>query len=168
MFLKDHKGVSVGLGLLAALGFGLLSQLAEASTATSTFTVSATVPATCTVAATNLAFGSYTGTLSNATSTITATCTNSTSYNVGLNAGTVTGATVSTRAMTGPSGATLSYGLFQDSGHTTNWGDTVGTDTESGTGTGAAQNLTVYGQIPAGQFPTPGSYTDTITVTVTY
>jgi len=28
--------------------------------------------------------------------------------------------------------------------------------------------LTVYGQIPGGQFVTPGAYVDTITATVTY
>ena len=38
----------------------------------------------------------------------------------------------------------------------------------SGTGSGAAQPFTVYGQIPAGQHSTPGSYTDTITVSVAY
>ena len=38
----------------------------------------------------------------------------------------------------------------------------------SGTGNGSAQAITVYGQIPAAQYVTPGSYTDTITVSVTY
>jgi spore coat protein U-like protein len=36
------------------------------------------------------------------------------------------------------------------------------------TGSGTAQTLTVYGQVPAGQFVTPGNYADTITVTLTY
>ena len=96
------------------------------------------------------------------------TCTNGTTYNVGLNAGTVTGATVTTRAMTGPASATLSYALYQDSGHATNWRNTVGTDTKSGIGNGSAQTLTVYGQLAASQYPTPGAYTDTITATITY
>jgi spore coat protein U-like protein len=39
----------------------------------------------------------------------------------------------------------------------------------AGTGTGVVHSLTVYGQIPAGQsVTTTGSYTDTITATVTY
>jgi len=38
----------------------------------------------------------------------------------------------------------------------------------AGTGTGAAQNLTVYGRIPASQFPGAGSYSDTVVVTLTY
>jgi spore coat protein U-like protein len=79
-----------------------------------------------------------------------------------------TGATVTARSMTGPASALLSYQLFRDSGHSLNWGVTIGTDTVSVTGNGSAQVQTVYGQIPAGQFVAPGSYSDTITATVTY
>jgi spore coat protein U-like protein len=64
--------------------------------------------------------------------------------------------------------ALLGYSLYRDSGLTQNWGVTIGTDTASGTGNGAAQPITVYGQVPAGQYVTPGSYADTITATVTY
>jgi len=138
------------------------------TTATATFTVTAVVAKDCTVSATNLAFGNYAGALINSTSTISVTCTSTTAYNVGLNAGLATGATVTNRSMTGPGSALLSYKLFSNSGHTTNWGNTVGTDTVAGTGNGVIQPLTVYGQVPAGQFVTPGSYTDTITATVTY
>jgi spore coat protein U-like protein len=70
--------------------------------------------------------------------------------------------------MKDPSSSLLHYKLFSDSGHTINWGNTVGTDTVSKTGSGAAQTLTVYGQVPAGQYVTSGSYSDTITVTLTY
>jgi spore coat protein U-like protein len=157
------------IGATAAIaGLSLSNLPASASTATTTFSVTATVQSTCLISASNLAFGTYSGSLINMTTTLSVTCTNSTTYNVGLSAGTASGATVTTRAMTGPGGATLSYAMYQDSGHTTNWGDTVGTDTKSGTGNGSAQTLTVYGQLAAGQYPTPGSYTDTITATVTY
>jgi spore coat protein U-like protein len=135
---------------------------------TTTFSVTVTVPATCTLSASTMNFGTYSGLLLNVTSTLAITCTNTTTYNVGLNAGLATGATVTTRSMTGPASALLGYNLFSDSGRTTNWGNTVGTDTVAGTGSGTAQSLTVYGQIPAGQFPQPGSYADTITATVTY
>lgn len=138
------------------------------SSATTSFTVTAIIQATCTVSATTMAFGSYSGALLNSTSTISATCTNLTPYNIGLSAGLATGATVTTRKMTGPSGSLLNYNLFSDSGRTINWGNTVGTDTVAKTGTGAAQALTVYGQTTAGQYVRPGSYTDTITVTLTY
>jgi spore coat protein U-like protein len=63
---------------------------------------------------------------------------------------------------------TVSYALYSNGGRTTNWGNTVGTDTVSGNGTGASQNYTVYGQIPTQTTPAPATYTDTIIVTVTY
>jgi spore coat protein U-like protein len=69
--------------------------------------------------------------------------------------------------MAGPGGATLAYGLFTDSGFSKNWNAT-GAGTQAGTGNGAPQQLTVYGQIPAGQFVSPGAYADTITASVTY
>lgn len=152
----------------AALALGPGGLFAHAATATTTFGVSATVQSTCLVSATSLAFGTYTGVASTSTSTVSATCTNTTPYNVGLSAGTATGATVTTRKMTGPSSAVLSYAIYQDSARTTNWGQTVGTDTIAGTGNGSAQVITVYGQIPAGQYVAPGAYADTITATVSY
>ncbi len=162
--LKSALSAAV-LGALVLVG----AQSAVAATTTTTFAVTATVQATCVVSATSMAFGTYTGVLlASTTSTVSVTCTNTTPYNVGLNAGLATGATVTARKMTGPAGALLGYSLFSDSGRTTNWGNTVGTDTVTGTGNGSAQALTVYGQVAAGQYLAPGAYTDTITATVTY
>lgn len=156
--------------LPAAVAAALLTPAtAHAATATTTFSVTATVATDCAVTATPLAFGSYTGVALNQSSTISVTCTNSTTYNVGLSAGSATGATTSTRKMTiAGGGATLGYQLLTGSYTGTNWGNVVGTDTQSGTGNGAAQTLTVYGVVAGSQYPTPGNYTDTITVTVTY
>ena len=137
------------------------------TTVTAYFSVTATVAPGCSISATPLSFGTYSGTLSNSTAGITVSCPSGTQYNVGLNAGTATGATVTTRKMQSGSN-TLSYTLYSNSGQTTNWGNTVGTDTVAGKGTGTSQSLTVYGQIPAGQRLTPGSYSDTITATLTY
>lgn len=157
----------------AASSFALVGANAFAATSTTTFGVSATVVDSCSVSAGNLAFGNIdplvnASTATDATSTITVTCANGTAYDVGLDAGLATGATVSARQMT--SGAnTLNYALYSDSGRTTNWGETIGTDTVAGTGSGAGQALTVYGRLPSGQETAPtGVYSDTITVTVTY
>jgi spore coat protein U-like protein len=160
-FLNAVK-FALSAAIVGFLALGPASIPAGATTATSTFLVTATV------ATTPLAFGSYTGAISQVNTTVTVTCTNTTPYNLGLNAGLATGATVTTRSMTGPASALLSYQLFRDAGHTLNWGVTIGTDTVPLTGNGAAQVETVYGQILAGQFVTPGSYADTITATVTY
>lgn len=143
----------------------LTSRPVFAGTATGTFTVSATVAASCTVTANNLAFGSYTLAQIDATSTVTVTCTNGTTYSIGLGPGSFTGATVSTRRMSGPSATGLSYFLYSDTGRTAVWGNTAGSMV-TGTGSGAAQTLTVYGRIPADQAAQIGTYSDTITVTV--
>lgn len=102
-----------------------------------------------------------------ATSTLSVQCTNTTPYNIGLNAGTGTGATVAVRKMTNGA-ATINYSLYSDSGRTTVWGNTVGTDTVSSTGTGSAQSFTIYGRVPPQTTPAAATYSDTITVTVTY
>ncbi len=138
------------------------------TTATVNFNISAKGSSSCAISAGPLAFPNYTGSLINATSTISVTCTSGTPYNVGLNAGTATGATVTKRSMTGPAGVLLSYKLFSNSAYTVNWGNTVGTDTVAGSGTGLAKSLTVYGQIPGAQSAPLGNYTDTIIATITY
>lgn len=153
---------------VAVTGLALLNLPASASTATATLGVASTVQSSCLISGNSLGFGAYTGSAISVTTTLSATCTNGTTYNIGLNAGTASGATVTNRGMTGPGAAWVGYALYQDSGHTTNWGQTVGTDTEAGTGNGSAQTITVYGQLAASQYVTPGSYSDTITASVTY
>jgi spore coat protein U-like protein len=151
-----------------ALGLTPTTAVAQANPATTTFNVTATVLKDCIVTATALPFGNYTGAVVNASSTVTVTCTSGTTYTVGLNQGLTTGATVTTRQMgiTQPAGG-LNYSLLTTSYTGANWGNTSGSWV-SGTGNGAAQALTVYGVLPAGQYVPPGSYTDTITATVTY
>ncbi len=137
-------------------------------TANASFAVKANMLAHCILSAAPLVFGSYIGVVNNATTSIDVTCTNQTSYTVGLSQGKSSRATVTKRAMTGPAGTLLHYGLYSDSGHTLNWGDTAATNWVSGAGAGGKQSLTVYGQIPGGQFPRPGSYSDTIIAKITY
>jgi spore coat protein U-like protein len=154
-------------GLIAAASLGLPPTQAAAATATATMAVTATVQATCLITTTPVAFGTYTGAVLAVAGGVTVTCTNTTPYNVGLDAGISTGATVATRKMTGPAGALLAYVLTSDAGHATNWGNLTGSWV-AGTGTGNAQPITVYGQIAAAQYVTPGAFTDTITATVNY
>jgi len=165
----SRRSKLAGIGLLGALALSApASPTAAAATATATMSVTATVVATCVLSATPLAFGNYTGVQTDSTATLSITCTNTTPYNVGLGVGLSTGATVTTRKMTGPASATLAYALFSDTARTVNWGMTVPTDTVAGTGTGSVQSLTVYGRVAAGLYVAPGAYTDTVTATVTY
>jgi spore coat protein U-like protein len=157
--------------LFTALAVFGWTATASAATTTTTFGVTATVSDSCSVTASALGFGTIdptSGTATDATTTIDVTCSNSTTYDIGLDAGTTSGATVTSRQMDDGGGNLLDYALYSDSGRTTNWGDTVGTDTVAGTGDGTAQTHTVYGRVPDQPTALVGSYSDTITVTVTY
>ncbi|MDN7673898.1 spore coat U domain-containing protein [Burkholderia oklahomensis] len=147
---------------------------ATAATATATFTVSLTIQANCTISANPLSFGTngVLATAVNQQTTLSVTCSNSTPYNVGLDAGSVPGSAVSSRLLagtaTGNTSTTVGFQLYQDSSHATVWGNTVDTDTVSGTGNGSAQTLNVYGQVPAQTTPQPDTYQSTITATITF
>jgi spore coat protein U-like protein len=162
---KPCRWLVAGSVLLSTLG-GPGAVLA--ATAGTTFNVTANVVAACTVSASNVAFGSYTAVQLDGSGSISVNCTNQSPYTVELDVGGGSGATMANRKMNGPSNHTLTYSLYQDSSRTTVWGSVAGTQAVAGTGSGTAQALTVYGRIPASQTPVAGSYTDTITVTVTY
>lgn len=148
----------------------LLAAAANAATTTTTFQVSATVGNNCSVSATDQSFGNYDSLAvlpTDATSTVTVQCTLLTTYQIGLDAGTGSGATVAARKMA--QGAdTLSYSLYSDPTRLLVWGNTVGSDTVSGVGTGLAIPHVVYGRIPQGQNVPPGTYVDTISVTLNF
>lgn len=157
--------------ITAAAALPASSLQVSAATATGSFQPSITIQANCAVVSTNaMGFGNQGVLTSNidVSATFAVQCTNSTAYNVGLDAGTTSGGTTSTRLMTDGSSHTVQYKMYQDVGHTTNWGNTVGTDTVAGTGNGASQTLTVYGRVIAQTTPQAGTYNDTVTVTITY
>ena len=138
------------------------------ATSTSSFNVTATVVATCVVSATPVAFGIYGTAQLDSTGQVTVICVNGTSYTLALDAGTGSGASLAARRMTGPTGQTLTYSLYQDSSRSSVWGDVVGTNAMAGTGSGIVQVITMYGRIPASQYPSAGVYSDTVAVTLTY
>ena len=122
----------------------------------------------CTVSATNVNFGNYTGsTVSLGGSPLSMTCPSGDTYSILLSAGQGSGASPTVRKMTNGN-YTLSYGLYQNSAHTSNWGNSTGTGYEQSTGTGSAQTFYVYPQLTSGQQVPPGTYTDTISVSTTY
>lgn len=165
---------------LALLFCGATKNPADAGSVTTTMPVTATVVAACAVSATGVSFGNFSGADVNANGSVTVTCATSVPYKTSLNAGGHFDPTIGTRAMTGASASDrLPYFLYQDAAHTTQWGDNDVANTYSqgaslsGTGTGAAQTLTVFGvatNTGGGVTGTPpaGSYSDTVTVTVTF
>lgn len=148
---------------LAVAAFGVAAAGAvQAQTTTATFNVNANVQSSCTVTATDLVFGNYTATAIaplDAQNTISVTCTNGESYGIDL------GATPMARTMGGPAGSTLNYGMYSDN----TYAAAFGFASTALTGSGAAQNYTVFGRVPAGQFAArSGAHSAVVTVTVTY
>lgn len=140
-----------------------LGRLAAAAMA---FTTPALYAATCTLGTQGVNFGNYdflsTQNL-DGVGNVSVTCDVSASYTMALSPG---GGTYASRQLSnGP--YHLAYNLYTDAAHTTIWGDgSSGTSIVSGSGTTASYS--VYGSSPAGQNPFVGSYSDVITVTLTF
>jgi spore coat protein U-like protein len=138
----------------------------------------------CAVGATGVAFGVYdplVATADDSTGTITVTCsyiapgpTADASYTVTLSPG-ASGVYSQRRMQAGTS--QLGYNLFGDAARTQVWGNATGGTTiisgsmrlgpGVGNGTRTATH-TVYGRVPAGQDAAPGTYSDSILVTLTF
>lgn len=156
---------------IAAISSMTLADQASAATVTDTFTVQMTITSECLIqSATDIDFGSegVINAVVDATGSIGVQCTNTTAYTIALDAGVGSGASVAARKMSGGGGASITYSLYRNAAHSQVWGQTIGTDTQAGTGNGSLQSYTVYGRVPVQATPAPGGYLDTITVTVTY
>lgn len=165
--MKHTHVMSATVAAVLALALISAPQSASAATGTASIAVSTTVANTCTFTNGTLTFGAYTGVVDNATGTFTVNCTNNADYSIALNKGAGTGATITTRQMMNGT-YSLGYTINTTAGGGTIWGDGTTGSTVSGVGTGSAQTISVFGVIPAGETAISGSYTDTITATVTY
>ncbi|HBK47234.1 MAG TPA: spore coat protein [Xanthomonadaceae bacterium] len=173
MTIRSSNNRRFAIPAVSLLAIAAATFNAGAAQQSTTFTVDATVAAACTVSATALDFGDTVNVLGGAvdgTGTLTATCTSGSAYTIGLNAGVSDDATVADRAMTLDGGTdVLRYSLSSVAAGGLNWEDVGGANLASGTGNGAAQAITVYGRIPAGQTDvTAGTYQDTITATIEF
>lgn len=131
------------------------------------FTATAAVLPNCLVSAQDVNFGirGVLDTVVDATGAIAARCTQGTPYTIGLNGG-LSNVSPTQRRMT-RAGRFVLYGLYRNSIRTLPWGDDV-SNRYTGLGTGLSQNLPVYGRVPAQATPPPGTYSDTVVVTVRY
>lgn len=128
----------------------------------------------CTTSASGVVFGTYTPltpTALLANGTVAISCTGVTANN-GITIDLSTGTSGNYASRTLVSGAsTLDYNLYLDAAYTQVWGNGSGGSLE---GSVAVTNghpnptLTVYGAVAAGQDPLPGTYSDSITVSVNY
>lgn len=123
--------------------------------------------ATCGLSVLGVAFGNYdfqTSQNLDGVGRITVTCDVSTSYTIALSPG-FAGTFASRSMQNGPH--QLTYNLYTDPAHISIWGDGTGGSTTV-SGSGASVDHTVYGSVPAGQNPYVGSYSDSVTVTLTF
>ncbi len=159
-----------GVAALVAGVVGTSQAPVEAATATASFNVTASVTANCTITASDLAFGNYDPVSTNAAtpldqqSTVTVACTKGTSASIALDDGAHFSG--GTRNMDDGGGTTLSYALYQDNGHSTVW--TTASPQAYTAASKSASAQTVYGRVAAGQDVTTGSYSDSVTATITF
>lgn len=151
----------VSLLISSVLGFSA----AQAATAqTQNFEVKLTINESCEFnSATDIDFGSLdrsTDVNHTESGKLTATCTIGTPYKVVLD---------SERQMKHESDNTsvVAYDLYQDNGAQKIWGKTVDQALEQ-TGTGKAQELTVYAKLKGNTNVKAGVYTDVVTAKITY
>lgn len=147
---------------------------AYAANDTTQFDVTITITSSCdihTVAATDVNFGTVASTATNVDQQgqLTVNCTPGTAYTIALDNG-QNGADVNSRAMSDGTNE-VPYQLYRAAARGAGdvWGSTVGGggNVLAGSGTGAAQNLPVYGRTPSANFPA-ATYNDVVTATVTY
>jgi spore coat protein U-like protein len=151
---------------------------AQAGTATASLSVSIVITAACTINAATLAFPATAGTslvatAVNGSSTVSVTCTNGSPFAIGMDNG--ANASGSQRRMISGSNF-LNYNLYVDSAHSFPWSTatsnsscTTSGDCYLGTGTGSAQSINIYGVVPiTAVAPPSGTYTDTVTMTITF
>jgi spore coat protein U-like protein len=131
--------------------------------------------AACTVSATGVNFGAYdvfVTTPLDSTGTVTVTCDQAPPVDVTIAIGPsgTSGGFVPRRMRSASSPDRLNYNLFVNAGRSTVWGDGA-----PGTSTVFLKNVTknrpavttIYGRVPPGQDVSVGSYSDSLTVTIT-
>lgn len=150
----------------------LLAGPAAAQTATTSFQVRITIQSSCTIdtpAPTDVDFGTQPSSATDvdAIGLLNVNCTPGTGYTIALDDGQNSGGGgVGARAMINGTDL-VPYQLYSEPTRTTVWGETTGTDTVAGIGTGLVQPYPVYGRVPSANFPA-ASYLDVVTATISF
>lgn len=172
--------MEIFLGVVTVSFFFAVS-VVLATTVTGSLSVTATLASSCTIntsttgiitnavlnfgTVTSMASDIYKSTSSAGGNKITVLCSNGTAWTIAMNAG--NNANGSQRRMVGGNSEYIPYNLYSDRSCSTSIN--INTSTFSGTGTGTLQSFDIYGRIPAGStFVSPGTYIDTVTMTLIY
>lgn len=155
----------------AAVAYLGTAQPGLAATAESSFPVNATISTACTITSTGMDFGEVgiagaTTAQTDSTGTLSVTCSVGGSYSISLDGGLHP---VAAQRNIQSNSNTLAYDLYKDPARGVVW--TAVAAPYTGTGTGAAQIITIYGRIAAGLPFALGNgvpFTDTVLVTITY
>jgi spore coat protein U-like protein len=152
---------------------------AQAVNQTNNLAVTMNVSASCTINAATLTFPSASGTSLlttpvTANTTVSVTCTSTSPYAIGMGPG--ANASGGSNRMTDGNSDFLPYGLFVDAGYTHPWTSAASNNTCTttnscylGTGSGQPQPISIYGQVPTvTTAPAPGTYSDTVLMTITF
>lgn len=175
---------SVLTGILGAMGLFCLSLPAQSVNVNGVINATITLTGACLINGSapvggatwgTLSFGSQTTLFTTATATVTGTgsspitlqCATTTPPTL-----TITGGTNDSNAGAGNTHAMANgakyvpYDIYTDAGHTTKIVN--GTAFFTSANSGASENVNIYGQAVGASGLTPGSYTDTLTVQLTY
>jgi spore coat protein U-like protein len=167
--IKKVSSKTLALAIVASLAGA--SFAVQAATVTGNLAVSAQVAPVCEIVSiADIAFGTLDPTINNpGNGSINWQCTTGTSAEITLDGG--ASGNPAARLMSGPGSNTLAYQLYTDTGYTDPWLNSVGGGVSvTGVGYLGGQALTVYGRVlqAAAAAAVNGSYTDSVTVTITF
>lgn len=157
------------LSSIMAFVIALAATPAVAGSSSSDMAVGATVLENCVIVSGPMAFGSVLlGSDVTSTATLTLTCTPNATFDIKMNNGSNADGT-QRRMKNVLSAEYLPYEIYLDTSRTLRWGNTVGTDTKSGTASALGlASYTAYGKINGSEAVTDGVYADLVTVTVEF
>lgn len=153
---------------VAAIVLGVSGASAFTHTANGVLTVTANSGTVCAVSSASLNFGDISGIASSAVSgstSISVTCTYNTPYSINFSSD-----SGSNRSLKGASNFknSVNYNLFWDNSNTVLAGTDVGGTAYSGSGTGTAQSIPIYGLVFSASTPSPDAYSEAVTIVVSY
>lgn len=147
-------------GLAGVVAFGTQAMAQDSDT----LTVLANVGGECTVEGATLDFGSYTGDQIDVEVPISFSCNSPTNVAISMNGG-ATGDPNGRLMFNGDFSSQILYQLYRNSGRTQLWG--VFPNDSADFSNAQSGTPTVFGRIQGGQSPLPGSYSDSVVITLT-